>query len=426
MTTYRRHHPAALAAALGLLAAALPAPAARAQAQVQAPEAPQPPPPAASGEVPDAIASVPADYRLDIGDTVNITVSRHGDVGGTWLIPVDGMLRLNRLKAPVYAPGKTCAELGRELASGWSHQFRLKPGQVTVSVATQRMRHIYVRGNAIKSGNYNLQPNWRLSELVTYAGMPSVPVDRVTVLVTNGRRPKSPIRVDLDAALNVPGSPENLALLEGDTVTVDTARTLRLLIAGQGPKGQHEVYRTYGLRRALTVLQYSVAGADGSLREARIIRKRDPEDVNSPEEVIPVDLVRLMQHQSEEIPLRDQDLLYIPPSERYVYIFGEANGSRKQMMPEDRKTYLVDVIAAGGGTTGQAKIGQIGILREVNGKTEKITVDFGKYLQTQEARYNPEILPKDIVYVPKASRVSTGYIWEGMGLFNMLKSFFRL
>ena len=51
--------------------------------------------------------------------------------------------------------------------------------------------------------------------------------------------------------MNVPGSPENLPLLEGDTLTVDTARTIRLLVAGEGPRGQHEVDYRYGLRRAL-------------------------------------------------------------------------------------------------------------------------------------------------------------------------------
>jgi protein involved in polysaccharide export with SLBB domain len=368
----------------------------------------------------DAFASVPADYRLDIGDVINVSVLRHPDVGGSFTIPADGTIRLARLRAPVNVRFKTCGEVARALAEGWRGVFVLRPGAVNVSVAAARVRRIYVRGNAVKGGDYDLKPDWRVSELVAILGGVPQP-ERVTAQIINARRP-APLTIDLNAALNTPGSDQNVSLLEGDTLLIDAPKTVRLLVYGEGPKGQHEVDNRYGLRRALTQLAYSTNNATGSLRDARLYRKAVPGDPNSDEEMIPVDLVKLMASEAPEIPLRDMDLLVIPPTERYVYIFGEA-GTRKQLLPEDRKTFLADVLAPGG-TSAQARIGDIGILREVNGTPTRFTVDFGRYLKSLDPKHNPEILPRDIVYVPKASRIGPGDIFNGWGVFNIFRTIF--
>lgn len=373
----------------------------------------------------DAFASVPDSYRLDIGDTVQINVRRHEDVAGNVLIPADGQIRLPRLQAPVYARGKTCPELAQALADGWSHVFRLRPGQVAVAVTGQRMRRIYVRGNATSGRELDLKPGWRVSELVAIMGGVPQP-DRVKARITNERRP-DPISVNLDAALNVPGSPENIPLLEGDTFTVDARPTVRLLIVGEGPKGQHEIDSGFGLRRALGQLGFTTNGASGSLADARLYRKRVSGDPNSPDDVLPVDLVKLINvPETPEIALRDMDMLFIRPSERYIYVFGEVGGSRKQYMPEDRVTRLIDVIGNAGGTTGAAKIGDIAILRQVNGKDTTIKVDFGRFLKDKDPRNNPVIQPKDIVVVPNVKRADIGSFFTGLSMYNVMKSLLRI
>ena len=62
-----------------------------------------PVPAAVDPAVNDALVSVPADYRLDIGDTVRVDVLRHANdgVNANVLIPADGMVRLPRLKAAI-------------------------------------------------------------------------------------------------------------------------------------------------------------------------------------------------------------------------------------------------------------------------------------------------------------------------------------
>ncbi len=385
----------------------------------------QAPLPAAS-DLPDAVASVPADYRLDIGDTIRVDVPRHTDVSMTVLIPADGMVRLPRLRAPVSARGKTSAALADALAKGWKHVFRLRPGQVTVAVTAQRMRRVTVRGNAIENREVSLLPNWRLANVIAALGGTRAPLDRITATITNPLRP-APVTVKLSTALSDPEAADNVPLLEGDTVVADAPRTIRLYVQGEGPRGVHEVEHHFGLRRALTQIQYNYTalGATGSLRDARIYRKAVEGDLSSEDIVIPINLKEVMTGEgTDDVKLRDQDLLFIPPSENYVYVFGEAGGSRKQRMPEDRKTYLIDVIGNAGGTTGVAKIGQIAVLREVNGKSTKTVYDFGKYLKDQDPRHNPEILAKDIVYVPKVGqKLGIGEIFTGINLYSVLKGF---
>lgn len=372
----------------------------------------------------DALASVPLDYRLDIGDTIRIAVMRHDVVGGNFLVPPDGLLRLTRVETPINARGKTCPDLVKEVSHLLTTEgkLRLRPNAVTVAVVAPRLRRVYVRGSAIRTADIDLRPDLTIAQLITLVGMPSLPVDRTSALLTNPKRPV-PIPINLDAALNTPGSPDNVALLEGDTLSVDAPRTVRLLVEGEGPRGQHEIDHRYGLRRALAQLAYTTTGATGSLKDALLVRKRVPGDLNSDDEIIPINLLTLMKPDTRDVPLRDMDLLYIPPSERYVYVFGEVGGARKQMMPEDRKTYLVDVIAAAGGPFASAKIGKIGLIRNVDGKEEKRVVDFGDYLKTQNPAHNPEILPHDLVYVPKVgTRIGVGEFFTGISLWNVFRS----
>ncbi len=369
---------------------------------------------------PDALASVPADYRVDIGDTISVDVPRHPDVTKTLLIPADGQIILPKLRAPIDARGKTCAELSQELSEGWRHVFVLRPGQVTVAVAGQRMRRIYVRGSAVKGGEFDLKPHWRVSNLAAVLG--GVPqADRVVARITNERRPEPSISVDLEAALNASGSPEDVPLLEGDTLTLDAPKAIRLLIVGEGPRGEHEIDNRYGLRRALGQLKFSPYGATGSLKDARIYRKRVPGDPISVEEVIPVDLLRVMNGEAKDIALRDMDLLHILPTNRQVYVLGET-GRGIQNMREDRPTYLLDVMATAG-YTASAKIGEIGILRKENGVLTKKAYDFGKFLKDQDPKNNPELMPQDIVFVPQVGRkFQIGDIFTGWSVFQIFKT----
>jgi protein involved in polysaccharide export with SLBB domain len=231
--------------------------------------------PQAPNGVPGALLSIPADYRLDIGDLVEIKVLfrllKGTNLDATVPIPADGLLRLSRLKAPVNARLLTCDELSEALRRAWSHQFRLQPGQVVVRVANPRLRKINLMGNGIENGVVGLQPGWRIADVIVATGGNPYP-ERAKLVVTNKQRP-APVTVDLVQALANPESPANIALLEGDVVTVTVPKAERLIVYGEGPRGTHNIDERYGLRLALAGLGYSTTNATGSLRDAMIVRK---------------------------------------------------------------------------------------------------------------------------------------------------------
>ena len=374
---------------------------------------------------PDALISVPADYRLHIGDVVRVSVLRHIEVNATVAVPIDGKLRLERLKEPVDARGKTLPELADALARGWSHQFRLKPGQVNVAVTAMRKRRIFMQGNAGGNGELDLQPGWRIAHLLGGQRSP----ERLTVTITNPAR-SAPVSVDLSEAISSPASEANVPLLENDTITVQVPRTIRMLVTGVGPLGEHEIDYRYGLRRALGTLKYTTKDAAGSLRDVRILRKERPDDLDSPDRIIPVNLYALLDKpDTPDIPLRDQDVLHIPASERWVVLLGEVNGRGLMYLPENEdEITLQDVMSRSGGPlTGRSSIGKIGIRRVVDGKPVVFTVDYGKYLNFNDPKGNPEILPHDEIFVPPIARRTDDAIsgfFRGFSLWSFFKGVF--
>lgn len=385
------------------------------------------PPPSGSESILAAAAPapiVPDNYKLDTDDTVQIDVARHVDVSRSVRIPTDGNIRLPRLLKPVVARGKTCAELADLLSSRLKSEGKLviRPGQVSVAVTGLRTRRIFVRGSAVGGKIYDLKNEDRISEVVAVIGGVTQP-ERLTTVITGPLRP-TPVPVNLDAALNMPGSPENLRLLEGDTLTIDSPRRIRLFIEGEGPRGVKEFDQRYGLKQMMVEVGFTANGATGDLRKARIRRKTDPLDPGSSDTYLPVDLLRVMTDDSYDVKMQDMDTLQIPVSEQFIYVFGEIAGPRKVFLPQDRKWFLSDVVANSGGTSAQAKIGSINVIRTAQGKPSAKSYDFGKYLKNLDSAQNPEMQAGDLIYVPNVKRADVGSIWTTFGLFNLVRSIF--
>ncbi len=378
--------------------------------------------PAADPAVPIDIAT----YRLDTGDSISVIVDRHPEVSRTIPLLADATVLLPRMDKPISARGMTCGELGEAIHKSLNtpRAYVLRPGQVTVTLATQRVRRVFVRGNAVRGADYDLRNGWRVTELVAVIG--TIPQsDRVRLLVTNPRRP-APITVDLAAALDSEANPANVPLMEGDTLVFEGPRTKYLFVQGEGPRGRQEIDERYTLKQALVQLAVTHTNATGELRKAKLYRHTDPKDITTPTTVENVDLVEILTNPAVDHDLKDNDKLEIPLSLRFYYVWGELGGARKRYLPEDRPTYLLDVMSESGSTTsGQAKIGSVTILRGgEQGKEQVLRFDYGKFLNDGKAKYNPEIQPNDVVFVDRVKRIDpVSTIFTGFGLYNLFKSF---
>jgi protein involved in polysaccharide export with SLBB domain len=367
--------------------------------------------------------SVPDDYRVDTGDLLQIDVTRHNDVTRTVRLLADAKIRLPRLTQPIAARGKTCAELVTDITKQLTAEGKLvlRPGQVSVSVLEMRVRRIFVRGNAGRSGDFDLKNGWRVTELYSVIGGVTNP-ERVSARILNPLRP-APVSLNLNAALTNPDSPDNLLLMEGDTLNLEMPHAKRLFIKGEGPRGTHELDERFGLRQALVQIGYTTNGATGDLRNAFLLRHTVAGDPRSPEERIPVNLYSLLTDDSSpDIPLQDLDTLTIPMSERFVYLYGEINAPRKFYLREDQPTYLIDIMGMGG-TTARAKIDDVKIMRMVDGKPVIRSYKFGKFLSNGDLKQNPEILAKDVVMVPDVKRPDyISSVWQAWGLYGIVQA----
>lgn len=387
--------------------------------------------PAADPNVTPTPRSTPLEpnYQLDTGDTIAVRVARHNDVTGTFLIAADGLLTLPRMREPIQTRGRTCAELASMLRASLSHELKLRPNQIVVTVVAPRVRRIFVRGTATRGGDFDMKNGWRVSELVAVVG--GVPqADRVRAQIFNPRRPAK-VNIKLTDALEKPdASPENAVLMEGDTLTLDLPNNKRLFVEGEAPRGKHELDERFGLRRALSQIGFTTTNATGSLRTARLVRSKIPGDESSEKITTTVDLFELMTNEdAPDIPLQDNDTLVVPRSTRWIYVMGEVTGGPRQwFMPEERKTFLLDVMTTSGFTTTNARIGKIQVgrpkqLNVPNPDYDIKTYDYGKFLRNGEAKDNPEILPQDVILIPNVKRPDIGGMWTLFGLRNLLKTF---
>ena len=93
------------------------------------------------------------------------------------------------------------------------------------------------------------------------------------------------------------------------------------------------------------------------------------------------------------------DILNISPVRPYVYVFGEVKkASRVPYMPGSR---LSDYVSIAGGPTERAALGGISITRNVNGKTQKINVNYEDIIIRGEADKDIYILENDLINVPR-------------------------
>jgi protein involved in polysaccharide export with SLBB domain len=304
----------------------------------------------------------------------------------------------------------------------------LRPGQVNVQLVSARVRRVFVRGNAVRGGDFDLKNDWRVTELLAIVGTLPQP-ERVTARITNPKRADA-VRVDLVKAIDEPGGPANVRLQEGDTLTLDVPKSRVLFVKGElGQRGEHQIDERFTLRQALVKLGVTEVGATGDLARATIHRHTVPGDVNSPTTEIPVDLLKVLREDGADVRLEDYDTLEVPVSLRYYYVWGELGGPRKRFMPLDRKTFLMDAMAESGNTTpGAAEIGNIQIIRANPADAEKplvVRADYGKFFKSGgDPKYNPELLPGDIVFVPTKKRTDLiGGAFTAVGVFNMMRGF---
>ncbi|HEX8247315.1 MAG TPA: polysaccharide biosynthesis/export family protein [Pyrinomonadaceae bacterium] len=109
-------------------------------------------------------------YRIGYQDTVEVTVYKHADFGGTFNVSSEGTILLPRVPEPIVVVCKTERQLADEIAE--KHKTILRNPFVNVRAVEQRSQSFAVIGAVEKPGSFFLNRRIRLLELLSFAGGP--------------------------------------------------------------------------------------------------------------------------------------------------------------------------------------------------------------------------------------------------------------
>ncbi|MHB0936210.1 MAG: polysaccharide biosynthesis/export family protein [Armatimonadota bacterium] len=165
-------------------------------------------------------------YPLGPEDVITVTVLKHPEFSGEFLIPPDGWVNFP-VVGKVMVSGKTTTELTGVLVKGL--KTRLKAPEVTVTLKTQRLQRIYVLGAVKTPGILDYKAGWRITEALAAAGgtLDNTLQADVTVLHTDG----SSTALDLGAILREGKVGADAKLAAGDVVMVQK-RYARIAVLG--------------------------------------------------------------------------------------------------------------------------------------------------------------------------------------------------
>ena len=154
-------------------------------------------------------------YPLGPEDVVAVTVLKHPEFSGEFLIPPDGWVNFP-VAGRVMVNGKTTAQLTDVLVKGL--KTRLKAPEVTVTLKTQRLQRIYMLGAVKTPGILDYKAGWRITEALAAAGgtLDNTLHADVTILHANG----STTALDLGAILREGKVGADAKLAPGDVVMV--------------------------------------------------------------------------------------------------------------------------------------------------------------------------------------------------------------
>jgi polysaccharide biosynthesis/export protein len=238
------------------------------------------------------------------GDDLEITVYGAPDLSGHMRVSSSGNISIP-LIGYVRIAGLSSSEAEAAIEAQLRQKSVVNDPQVSVYVKEYGSSGISVAGEVAKPGFYSALGPHRLFDVLQAAGGPT---DRAANKVIISHRGEKDVTTVLLSKNPVEMAASNIDLQPGDTVIVPRAGIVYVLGEVTRPGGY--VLNSTG---GITVLQVvAVAGGTthvASAGKTRLLRKTD----NGFEEQR-IDLKKLLRGQIRDVPVRDEDILFIPNS----------------------------------------------------------------------------------------------------------------
>lgn len=279
---------------------------------------------------PNVIVDLKADYRIGVGDQIEIRVEDAPELLTRARVNANGSILMNYLK---YVPvaGKTTEEVALEVAEKLRGGYLKKP-LVNVTLTQVNSRSFLIQGAVRRPGPLQIEGRPSLFKLIGYAGGLLENYGSRAYVIREIKNPdKSAESTDGNAPPKYEMLTSNISLLFKGIFTQDIVLepcdvvnippTDVFFVAGEvNAPGQFPLKEGTTLRQAVAMAQNPTAKA--SPKKAVIFR----EDLNGERKELPVDISAVMSNKSPDIPLMANDIIIIPDSKLKSTLLPILNG----------------------------------------------------------------------------------------------------
>ena len=323
-----------------LALSALVTPAARAQNKPNAPALPAPASASALLAAPVVTTGLRGEqFVLGPDDVIAVTVANHPEMSADALpISPSGRVALP-VVGPLRVAGKTLAQAQNAILAAYKTQLRAP--KVSVTLTRARPRQATVLGAVARPGAVDLQPGWRVSEVLAAAGglAEIVPEDARATLKHLG---KAPLQLDLATIYRAPENAANPSVAVGDVLSVVALPLVNVTLNGDvgkpGPQSSRTAPTLLAAIGRAGDLKFSPADTEVSLLRAG--------------KIMPLDVAAAIDAPAgpANIALQDNDLLSFQAVRLNVNVISDENLIKLpgNIQLEGRSTFTRAISSAGG------------------------------------------------------------------------------
>lgn len=303
------------------------------------------------------------------------------------------------------------------------------------------IREVSVLGEVARPGVYKIRDNTTLLECLAQAGGITEIGDSTAVRITRRNQDGIPIihTVDTDDIHLEAESIEVGPLVNGDIIYVPRAIAVQVL----GEVAQPGLYRMKAGSCLLDAIALAGGLKDDSDSTQVIITSRtlssEITGTNIPCDTpgntgvtdfatgalrtVDINHVLMGTNPSDNIPLADQDTIFVPKLNREVVVLGEVARPGLYKLPKGAK--LMDALAIAGGPTKRAALEAVCIFREGRvTAAEQVVLGHDNLFFTGKAEENPPVQGQDIVYVPSTTKLEWDRIFSFLSGLKLIKDLF--
>jgi polysaccharide export outer membrane protein len=244
-------------------------------------------------------------YRLGIGDKIEVSVFGHQDLGRIVEVRDDGTINLP-LIGDIPVAGRGVQEIVGELTRRFGKDFLVDP-QITVDVRESQSQWVTIVGEVRNPGRFALRRGMRLLDLVAEAGGITKEAGYEIVVLRQGTGGGDGDRmtIDRDHLVRHDSHDANLVLKQGDIVSVPEKDVFYI-------RGEVGRPGSYFIERGMTLMQaLSVAGGLGPFanrKDVELLRTGD--DGITRKSIVNVKAIE--DGKKPDIEIRGNDLIIVP------------------------------------------------------------------------------------------------------------------